>query len=138
MRVLLDTNVLIAAFIAHGTCHDLFEHVTRHHQLVTSRYILDELVRHLLGKFHFSKKESLEVVTLIRERAELVSAEPIELPCEIDPDDLPVLGAALAGSCHCLVTGDKELLELGRVGNIPILPPSQFWKFEDRDVPRRD
>jgi putative PIN family toxin of toxin-antitoxin system len=134
VRVLLDTNVLIAAFIAHGTCHDLFLHVTRHRQLVSSRYILDELVRNLTGKFRFSKKDSLEVASLIRERAELASAVEVEPRFEIDHDDLPILGAAVAGSCQCLVTGDKEFLKLEQIERIPILPPSQFWKFEDRST----
>jgi putative PIN family toxin of toxin-antitoxin system len=131
VRVLLDTNVLIAAFISHGTCNELFERVTRNHQLVSSRYILDELAERLVNKLQFSKRESLEVVRLIRQRAELVSADPIELSQNIGPDDLPVLGAAVAGSCHCVVTGDGELLELGAVRDIPILSPTQFWKFED-------
>ena len=138
MRVLLDTNVLIAAFIARGTCHDLFDHVIRHHQLVSSRYILDELVRHLLGKFSFSKKDSLGVASLVRERAELGPDVRVELELEIDPDDLPILGAAVGGSCHCMVTGDKELLALGCVRDVPILAPSKFWRFEDEYVPELD
>jgi putative PIN family toxin of toxin-antitoxin system len=132
VRVLLDTNVLIAAFIAHGVCNELFEHVTRNHQLVSSKYILDELLEHLLGKFHFSKKESLEVIRLIRERAELFQPKPITLDEHIDPDDLPVLGTAIAGDCDCMVTGDKELQELKLVNDVPILSPAQFWKFEDQ------
>jgi predicted nucleic acid-binding protein len=51
----------------------------------------------------------------------------------VDPDDLPVLGTAVAGLCHCLVTGDKELLSLKTVEGIPIIAPSSFWRFEDQE-----
>ncbi len=131
MRVLFDTNVLIAAFITHGACHELFEHVARNHQLVSSKYILDELAEHLLGKFHFTKRDVSVLLRLIRERAELFSPEPVSPPPPIDPDDLPILGTAVAAGCDCLVTGDKELLELQAVSGIPIIPPAHFWRFED-------
>ncbi len=134
MRVLLDTNVLIAAFITHGACHELFEHVTRNHQLVASKYILDELTEHLLGKFHFTKRDALEMVRLIRERAELFAPELMSPPLPIDPDDLPILGTAIAGGCDCLVTGDKELQGLQVVKGIPILSPRRFWRFEDEQA----
>ena len=40
MKIVLDTNVLIAAFIARGVCSDLLEHCARQHTLVTSEFIL--------------------------------------------------------------------------------------------------
>ena len=134
MRVLLDTNVLIAAFIAHGTCHELLEHVARNHQLISSRYILNELEDRLRDKFKYTRKEVRDAVRLIAERSELVTPGEIEISMPIDPEDLPVLGTAVAGSCRCLVTGDKDLLELGHVEGIPIISPSQFWKLEDEEV----
>ena len=51
MRVLLDTNVLIAAFIAHGFCHELLEHCARQHTLVTSDFVLGEFRDKLTDKF---------------------------------------------------------------------------------------
>ncbi len=57
MRVLLDTNVLIAAFITHGTCSDLFEHCIRQHEIVISQFILDELEGHLRKKFKFPESD---------------------------------------------------------------------------------
>jgi putative PIN family toxin of toxin-antitoxin system len=134
VRVLLDTNVLIAAFITHGACHELFEHVARNHRLISSKYILGELNEHLLHKFKFSKRDALEVSRLIREKAELVPPEPILPPPPIDPDDLPILGTAVAGGCDCLVTGDKELQELQVVKDIPIFSPARFWRFEDEQI----
>ena len=39
MRVVLDTNVLIAALITRGVCSDLLEHCFRRHEIVLSEFI---------------------------------------------------------------------------------------------------
>ncbi len=38
-----------------------------------------------------------------------------------DPKDAPLAAAALVARVDCLVTGDKDLLDLERVGTIPVL-----------------
>ena len=134
MRVLLDTNVLIAALITHGTCHELLENVVRNHQLVSSKYILGELADNLRHKFKYTKSEVRDAVVLISERAVLVTPLKVETAIPIDPDDLPVVGTAVAGSCRCLVTGDKELQKLGHLEDISVISPSQFWKLEDEEL----
>lgn len=131
MKVTLDTNVLIAAFIAKGTCHDLFEDVARHHELVISDYILAEFMEKMVAKLGFTQKEAREAKALIRERARRVRPAELENPSDIDEDDLPILGTAVSGQVDCLVTGDKELLALGGVSGIRIIRPGDFWKLED-------
>ena len=61
MRILLDTNVLIAAFIARGVCHELLEHCALNHELITSNFILAEVRENLLLKFNFSGELADEV-----------------------------------------------------------------------------
>jgi predicted nucleic acid-binding protein len=55
LKLLLDTNVLVAALIARGTCNDLLEHCVRHHVLISSRPLLDELRDVLIRKFRSSE-----------------------------------------------------------------------------------
>ena len=43
MKLLLDTNVLLAAIVAEGLCYDLVSERVRPHHLITSRVLLDEL-----------------------------------------------------------------------------------------------
>ena len=43
-----------------------------------------------------------------------------------DRTDLAVLGTALAAEADCLVTGDRDLLELKTFQGIPILSPRAF------------
>jgi uncharacterized protein len=45
VRILLDTNVLIAAFVSRGACSALLEHCSEVHDLVTSVGLLEEFAR---------------------------------------------------------------------------------------------
>jgi predicted nucleic acid-binding protein len=59
-----------------------------------------------------------------------VFAEPAKPPrIELrDKDDLPILAAAIAAGAEVLVTGDKELLDLGHIEGLEIISPRQFWE----------
>ncbi len=130
MKILLDTNVLIAAFITRGLCNELLEHCLRHHQIIISEFLLDEFQNHLIHKFHFSSQETREAIELLRLRAMIVV--PLELADRVcrDADDDQVLGTALAGKVDCLITGDKDLLDLRHFRSVPIIKPSEFSAFE--------
>ena len=113
MRLVLDTNVLIAAFISEGVCHELLEHCFLKHEVVLSNRILKELDETLQEKFKFSNQESDQTLELIRSRAILV--EPKPLPKEVcrDSDDDWVLATGTAGGCQAIVSGDKTSLSSG-------------------------
>lgn len=66
MRIVLDTNVLIAAFIARGTCHQLLEHCIRNHDLITSQFILDEVREKLVEKFKYTSETARALTSLVR------------------------------------------------------------------------
>lgn len=131
MRIVLDTNVLVAAFIAHGTCNELLEHCALRHIIVLSDYILDELRTVLSKKFGFNADECREVITLLRSRCILVQPTPLNGPCCSDPVDDPIIGTAVAGNCDCLVTGDKALQKLKAYDRVVIVFPGDFWRFEE-------
>ncbi len=130
MRLVLDTNVLIAAFITHGACNELLEHCAVHHDIVLSAFILDELRDKLSGKFGFSSAEAEAVIRLLRSRVVLVAPHALDRPICRDPDDDFILGTALAGNCDCVVTGDRDLLDLQCVQGIRIVSPADFWGME--------
>jgi uncharacterized protein len=130
VRVTLDTNVLIAAYVARGACHDLLAHCERVHQIVTSDFILDEFEPKLLRRFEVPPAKAREAAELARSHSQVVGPIEIAAPVSRDPDDDFVLAMAVAGACDCPVTGDKDLLTLKTYSGIPILPPQSFWVFE--------
>jgi predicted nucleic acid-binding protein len=77
VKIVLDTNVLIAALIARGVCHDLLEHCVLRHTLLTSDFILNETREKLIEKFEYAADLADEAVSLLRSRMERVVPEKL-------------------------------------------------------------
>ena len=130
MKVVLDTNVLVAAMIARGVCADLFERVIADHQLILSPHILGEFERVMTSKFKFDEARVERALTLFRRESQIVTPEPlIEAVCR-DKDDDAVLALAQSSGADCLVTGDDDLLILENFQRIPIISPRAFLTFK--------
>ncbi len=132
MKVTLDTNVLVAAFISRGVCHDLFEHLIRQHHLMSSEFIIAEFRSVLVEKIRMPIPKVDAAEKLIRARATLVKDVALDQRASRDPDDDWILSVAESSESDCLVTGDDDLLSLGDFQAIPILRPGDFWEFETR------
>jgi putative PIN family toxin of toxin-antitoxin system len=129
VRIALDSSVLIAAHISRaGVCAELLADLLLHHELVTSEFILEEVSRKLLQKFGFPKREANQVTAFLRRVAVVVV--PAELPSDVcrDPTDIPVLGTALGGECALLISVDRDLLDIHRIHEIPIIRPGEYWR----------
>ena len=132
MRIVFDTNVLIAAFISHGVCADLVEHCIHHHEIVASEFIFAEFSKNLSVKLKTPISDVNEAVRLLRSRIAVVA--PLNLGTRVcrDPKDDHILGAAIQGDCQCIITGDKDLLILKKHRGIKIILPRDFWEYESR------
>jgi len=108
MRVVLDTNVLIAAFIARGICTDVFERVISDHELILSSYILDEFQHVMTVKLEFNLERVERAVTLLRRKGCIIEPDRLETPVCRDEDDDPILALARSSEAACLVTGDEH------------------------------
>jgi predicted nucleic acid-binding protein len=67
---------------------------------------------------------------LFRSRVEIVVPQLLQAPVCRDVDDDMILGTALAGLADCIVTGDKDLLQIQRFESIEIVKPSAFAELE--------
>jgi len=132
MRVFFDTNVLIAAFISHGVCAELFEHCLTRHTILTTEWVLNEYYKSLKEKFSFNKHLTEESLSFLKTNLTIVKARPPDKPVCRDPDDDNVIAGALGGKADCIITGDKDLLILKKFRKIPIISPKDFWKFESK------
>jgi len=129
VRIALDSSVLIAAHISRaGVCAELLEDLLLHHDLVTSEFILEELGRKLTEKFSFPRREANQVAAFLRRMAVVVV--PADLPSDVcrDPTDIPVLGTAVSGECALLISVDRDLLDMQRINEIPIIRPGEYWR----------
>jgi len=128
MKIFLDTNVLASAAATRGLCADVLREVFASHDLFVSKQVLSELERVLKLKFGVAQELIDDFIWLLRQDS--VLAKPSQLPGVSiqDKADLTILAAAITAGAQVLVTGDKELLDLGRVENLKILSPRQFWE----------
>ncbi len=129
MRIVLDSSVLIAAHISRaGVCSELLEDVLLHHELILSEFILEEVWRKLVDKFRFPKPEADQVVSFLRRAG--ITVVPTDLPSSLcrDPTDLSILGTAIAGRCALLISVDRDLLDMLKVLEIPIIRPGEYWR----------
>ena len=126
MRIVLDSNVLIAAFAARGLCESLLEVCLSDHELIVGEHLLGEIQRALVDKINLSPGIVEDILTLLKERGLLMDPESVSEDACRDADDLPILGLAKAASAECIVTGDKDLLVLTSFESIPIYSPRMF------------
>ena len=125
MRLVFDTNVIVAGLVSEGLCHEVIEAHLPGHTAILSRTLWDELVEKLRDKFDLSA-DDLPLLDLYRRHATWVEPQPLEKPACRDPDDDWVLATAVAGQAEAIVTGDGDLLALGKYQGVAILTPRQF------------
>lgn len=134
MRVSLDTNVLVSALTTRGICADILTVVLSDHQLVLGERVLEELGRVLERKMKVPRDSVHEAQAFLRQEAAIISTS-VEVDASIrDPDDVEVLGQAIAGLADVLVTGDRDLLDVTAVLPLEVLSPRGFWERLHREA----
>jgi uncharacterized protein len=131
MRVVLDTNILISAFLSDkGSPYKALDlWFEGEYELVTSEWQIEEFRK---STRYERIKERIETtlvgrfINLLREQSIIVSNLPA-LDVSSDPDDNPILATAVKGEAQYLVTGDKgDLLKLDKVQGVRILSVNDF------------
>jgi uncharacterized protein len=131
VRVVLDTDVFVAAVVADGLCRDLVRVRVLPHTIIMSEPLLRELRATLRNKFAADPDE-LSLLSQLNEEAEIVRPARLrERVCRDKGDDV-VLATALAGKADVIVTGDHDLLALNEFREIRILSPRRFLELLDR------
>jgi putative PIN family toxin of toxin-antitoxin system len=132
MRAVIDTNLLVSYLITHRSpIAELVDvYLARgDFVLLTSHPMLQELDRVLqYPRLHryYDEQTRIRFVALVASLGEIVDL-PYEVPriCR-DPDGDWVIACAVAGDADVIVSGDRDLLDLGRVDRIPILSARHF------------
>jgi putative PIN family toxin of toxin-antitoxin system len=137
IRAVLDTNVLISAFLFSGPPSRLVPAWQAvHFRPVVSSPILAEYLRALAyPKFRLSEEEIrglIEEKLLPFAETTRITAHPVKLVR--DPDDAKFVVCALAASVPWIVSGDKDLLDLGRVESVQIVTVITFLDQLKRSI----
>ena len=131
MKPVLDTNVLVSAFLWQGIPSRLIELATEQEiKLVTSRALLEELAavlqrRKLAKKVQATGLTPLQMLRNYQRLAQRVAARKLQQPVSRDADDDAVLALAIAANVDLIVSGDADLLDLKTHQDIPIHTPAE-------------
>ena len=131
MTVVLDTNVLVAALVTSGLCHELLHRTIRLRVLATSEPLLRELEETMRAKFTITPPVSAFLVAF-RGSVRLVQPAALAGPVCRDPDDDVVLGTAVAAGAQFVATGDQDLLVLKSYQRIAIVAPRTLLEKLDQ------
>ena len=127
-RFILDTNVLISAFLFTGLPHQAFLKAQREGVILASEATLAELQEVLMrSKFDRAADRALReaFVQAYARSATVVAIHSAIRACR-DPRDNKFLELAVDGHAGTIITGDGDLLALQPFHGIAILTPTQF------------
>lgn len=131
IKVILDTNMLVSALLFKG---NLSKIVDLWKNRIIAPVFSQETFREfksVLGYPKFSLTEQ-EIKVIIEEDV-LPYFEVVNIPGKFkgvcrDPDDDKFISCALAASSAIIVSGDKDLLDLGNYKSVRIIRASEFLK----------
>ncbi len=143
MRITLDTNVLVSAFIAkNGHSADLLELslTVESLELVLSDGILEEFEDVLMRddvrrRFAYTRQDIKKTARTLRNLSKLVSPTSKFHVVRDDPKDNMILNCAHDGDADYIVSGDSHLLKLGRFRDIKIVSPKKMMDIISREFP---
>lgn len=132
IKAVVDANVIISSVIAPlGPSRRVFKAWREGLvDLVTSPGILDEVSRRLahprIRKHYGITDEDREAVLRLLLSEATITPGARQLRVARDPADDKVIAAAVEAGAAYIVTGDKDILTIGRYEGIEIVTPAQF------------
>ncbi len=132
MRLLLDTNIWLASWISRGLCADLVRLALARHdsglaQVLVCPAVREEAFRLLRNKFGADRHQLAQAMAVFQYVTEIPDGRWTPPPGFPDPDDVPIVGAAVQADATALVTGDRALLKLQAIGGLAIIDPREAF-----------
>ena len=128
MRIVIDTNVIASGVFFGGKPRQLLELLL---QRKIDVYVSFEILQEYQETFEYLKdkypdKPVTIPVAQIALRCKVIEPSSTIHICR-DPDDDKFISCAVDGKCMYIVSGDKDLLTLGRYNNIEIVKVTEFF-----------
>jgi len=127
MRIVIDTNVIASAVFFGGRPYQLLRYIMENYvEVVASKEIVDEYEEIILRL----QQKYPAITTKIPFHDILAKLEIIRVSSDIhvsrDPDDDKFISCAVDGKCLYIVSGDSDLLSIGKYEGIEILTVADF------------
>ena len=130
MKIFFDTNVYIAEAILGGGAERMLD-ATRQAswRSFCCRTVLEEVRRVLVESLGFSERLAVLTQARVLRRAVLVEPGASRHHVEQDPNDSPILVAALAAGVDYLVSNDTHLLALDPYEGMRIISMDGYYRL---------
>ena len=128
MRVVIDTNVLVAGLLSpYGAGGEIVRMlVAGSLDVLYDARIVSEYEEVLCRpKFSFDKEQVGHLIEFITRFGIPVSASPLSMHLP-DPDDEPFLEIAISGKAECVITGNVTHYPAHSRGRVRVFTPRQF------------
>jgi putative PIN family toxin of toxin-antitoxin system len=136
LRAVVDTNLLVSGFISPFSYPREIERRWRKEEfaLVTSFGIIEEVNRvlhlpRIQQKYHLAESDIQAFVFTLTHLADCVVGKVVLKGVAPDPGDDKVVSCAVEAQADFIVTGDKELQQLGAYQGIRIISAESFIKI---------
>lgn len=128
ISVVFDTNVFVSAALAGGTARQLMNLArSKRVKLFVSAEILLELAQKLRDKFLWNEEKINFTIESIGLLAGIIVAPRTKIKAvKVDPSDNKIVECAYEAMVDFIVTGDKDLLNLGHWRKIKIVSIREF------------
>lgn len=129
MKVVLDSNVIIAAFVSRGLSSAVFELCLDRFEIIMSTYIINEISKMLSQKIKLPQERIGEIVDFLKDSATFPKYKNFKKSVCRDKEDDETIALAKWSQSNYIVTGDKDLLVLKKFEDIKIITPRQLWEI---------
>jgi len=129
MKIILDSNVIIAAFAGRGLFHSIFELCLDRYTVVISDHILSEVHKNLCKKLRMPKQKADRIVSFLNEFCIIEDYDKLKKKICRDKDDDEILGLAKSSEAQYIISGDQDMLILEQFEITKIVSPRQFWEI---------
>jgi putative PIN family toxin of toxin-antitoxin system len=125
-RIVLNSNIFISFLVFNGIQRMLIQIVKQSDiKIITSFPILAETLEVLRKKFKYSESELQIAKNEVLKFSEIVYPSK-HLNIVRDKEDNKVIEAAIEANCNFIITGDKDLLVMGKYQDINIVSTAEF------------
>lgn len=132
IRIVLDTNILIASIFWSGTPYLVVQQaLDKKLEIFASKAILNEVRKVLKDSeedFQLSEQETDDIINGILLYAKIIEPKHTPKIVKQDPKDDPIIACALETNAHYIISRDKHLLTLKEHAKTKIVTPEEFLK----------
>ena len=129
MKIVIDSNVYLSAFLTQGLSNRVLDICIDKHEIFISPWIIAELQQKLKKKFKVKQPDLNKFLNFIRSIAKTIEPRGDIPDISRDKDDNNILFLAEYTESDLIITGDKDLLILKKHRKTVIINPRDYMEM---------